>query len=108
MVEVQDFVVFFYDWNEWINFECYVFNVVVCVFNGMQCIIDIVNNYVCISFNFGLILLLWMEKADFKIYVCILMVDCESQFIFGGYGLVMVQVYSYFILLFCNCCDKEM
>ena len=106
-VEVQDLAAPFHDWNERINFECYAPNAAARVLNGAQRIIDIVNNYARISFNFGPTLLSWMEKADPKTYARILMADRESQALFGGHGSVMAQAHSHLILPLCNRRDKE-
>ena len=106
-VEVQDSAAPFHDWNERINFECYAPNATARVLNGEQRIIDIVNNYARISFNFGPTLLSWMEKADPQTYARILMADRESQELFGGHGSAMAQAHSHLILPLCNRRDKE-
>lgn len=106
-VEVQDSAAPFHDWNERINFECYAPNATARVLNGEQRIIDIVNNYARISFNFGPTLLSWMEKADPQTYARILMADRQSQELFGGHGSAMAQAHSHLILPLCNRRDKE-
>ncbi|NRA52329.1 MAG: DUF3536 domain-containing protein, partial [Phaeodactylibacter sp.] len=106
-VEVQDSAAPFHDWNERINFECYAPNATARVLNEDQRIIDIVNNYARISFNFGPTLLSWMEVADPKTYEGILQADQQSQVLFGGHGSAMSQAHSHLILPLCNRRDKE-
>ena len=52
----------YHDWNERITAECYLPNAYARRVDGQGRIIEIVNNYEGISFNFGPTLLLWLEK----------------------------------------------
>ena len=49
-------------------------------------IIDIINNYSKISFNFGPTLLSWMEKKTPDVYQAVLEADIMSQKNFSGLG----------------------
>ena len=79
VVELQDSAAPFHDWNERINFECYAMNAAARILDGEQNIINIVNNYSRLSFNFGPTLLSWMEEADPDTYKAILNADKISQ-----------------------------
>jgi alpha-amylase/alpha-mannosidase (GH57 family) len=59
-VEIQESARPFHDWNDRINFECYAPNAAARILNDGQKIIEIINNYQHISFNFGPTLLSWL------------------------------------------------
>jgi alpha-amylase/alpha-mannosidase (GH57 family) len=105
-VELQDSAAPFHDWNERINFECYAPNAAARILNSEQRIVDIVNNYARISFNFGPTLLSWMKEADPVTYARILQADKDSQDLFGGHGSALAQSHSHLILPLCNERDK--
>jgi alpha-amylase/alpha-mannosidase (GH57 family) len=106
-VELQDSASPFHDWNERINFECYAPNTAARLLDNERQIINIVNNYSRISFNFGPTLLSWMEKADPATYQAILQADKESRSLLGGRGSALAQVYGHLILPLANRRDKE-
>src|SRR5574344_2837789 len=60
-VELQPSASPCHDWNERVNNECYAPNSVAKVVNNKNQILNIVNNYSCMSFNFGPTLLSWLE-----------------------------------------------
>ena len=106
-IERQDSAAPFHDWNERINFECYAPNAAARILDRENCIINIVNNYARISFNFGPTLLSWMENADPEAYRLILEADRQSREHFGGHGSAVAQVHSHLILPLANRRDKE-
>jgi len=106
-IELQESAAPFHDWNERIDSECYNTNANSRVLDDEGKIIDIVNNYSKISFNFGPTLLSWMEKNSPETYAGILKADKESMENFGGYGSAMAQVYNHLIMPLCNRRDKE-
>lgn len=106
-VELQDSAAPFHDWNERINFECYAPNAAARILNAEQRIVNIVNNYARISFNFGPTLLSWMENADPETYARILKADQDSQALYDGHGSALAQSHSHLILPLCNQRDKE-
>jgi alpha-amylase/alpha-mannosidase (GH57 family) len=59
-VEMQDSAHPFHDWNERINAECYSHNAASRIVDGEGRILNIVNNYAKMSFNFGPTLLSWL------------------------------------------------
>ena len=61
-VEIEDSAYPYHDWNERITAECYAPNAASRILDSDKRIIDIVNNYARISFNFGPTLLTWLEQ----------------------------------------------
>jgi alpha-amylase/alpha-mannosidase (GH57 family) len=106
-IEQQEGAEPFHDWNEKINSECYNPNAVARILNAQNEIIDIVNNYGKISFNFGPTLLSWQKKYAPATYQAIIEGDQESQRNFGGHGSAMAQVYNHIIMPLANKKDKE-
>jgi alpha-amylase/alpha-mannosidase (GH57 family) len=106
-VEYQDSAEPFHDWNERITQECYGPNGASRILSDEQRIVDIVNNYAKISFNFGPTLLSWLEINRPKTYRRILKADEESMTNFGGHGSAMAQVYNHIIMPLANRRDKE-
>ena len=68
----------YHDWNARINVECYSPNGCARVFDGQHRILDIINNYEYISFNFGPTLLIWLEAKAPLTYQRILEADRRS------------------------------
>ncbi len=105
-VEVQDSAYPFHDWNGRITEECYARNSASRILGNGK-IIDIVNNYSRISFNFGPTLLNWMKKQTPEVYQAILNADKESQEYFSGHGSAMAQSYNHIIMPLANSRDQE-
>lgn len=97
-IEVQDSAYPFRDWNERITAECYSPNTASRIFDEKRRIINIVNNYSKISFNFGPTLLSWMESHSPEVYQGILDADIESRKNFSGHGSAIAQVYNHMIM----------
>ncbi|SIT74255.1 DUF3536 domain-containing protein [Pontibacter indicus] len=97
-VELQESAHPYHDWNERITDECYARNTASRIQNGKGQIVDIMNNYARMSFNFGPTLLEWMEKKAPDIYQSILDADKESQRRFSGHGAALAQVYNHMIM----------
>lgn len=106
-IEIQPSAFPYHDWNERITKECYYPNAFSRVLNDDQKIIDIVDNYSKISFNFGPTLLSWMEQHAVETYQAILDSDKESLKNFSGHGSAMAQVYNHMIMPLANRRDKE-
>ena len=106
-IEVQPSAFPYHDWNERITRECYYPNAFSRVLNDEGKIIDIVNNYARMSFNFGPTLLSWMEQHAPQTYAAILESDQLSQRYFDGHGSAMAQVYNHLIMPLANKRDKE-
>lgn len=106
-IELQDSAAPYHDWNERISHECYHPNGVARVLNNDNKIVDIVNNYARLSFNFGPTLLSWLEKNDVKTYQSIVNADKDSKKRFDGHGSAIAQVYNHIIMPLANKRDKE-
>lgn len=105
-IELQESAQPFHDWNERITYECYAPNATSRILSHDGKIIDIVNNYAKISFNFGPTLLSWLEKYASPTYQHIVEGDKISQSTFG-HGSAMAQVYNHIIMPLANRRDKE-
>ena len=105
-VELQDAAYPHHDWNSRITAECYAPNASSRILDSDRKIIDIVNNYSRISFNFGPTLLSWMERHKPEIYQKILEADRESQKNFSGHGSALAQCYNHLIMPLANHKDK--
>lgn len=105
-IEVQDSANPFHDWNERVTAECYTPNSVSKIVTQDNKILDIVNNYSYISFNFGPTLLSWMEQHSPYTYQRIIKADVESASRNNGHGNAMAQVYNHIIMPLANKNDK--
>src|SRR5690606_20278799 len=106
-IEHQESATPYHDWNERITQECYGPNGVSRILNDEQRIVDIVNNYSRMSYNFGPTLLSWLETHRPKTYQRIIDSDKASISYFGGHGSAMAQVYNHIIMPLANRRDKE-
>lgn len=106
-IEYQDSANPYHDWNERITSECYAPNGASRILSDERRIVDIVNNYSRMSFNFGPTLLSWLENNRPKTYRQILRADRESMQHFGGHGSALAQVYNHIIMPLANRRDKE-
>jgi len=97
-VELQDTAHPYHDWNERVTAECYGPNSASRVLNPDGRIVDIMNNYSRISFNFGPTLLAWLERSQPEIYAAIIEADQRSREIHGGHGSALAQVYNHMIM----------
>src|SRR5947209_539412 len=105
-VEYQESAYPYHDWNERITAECYAPNSASRILDGDGRILQIVNNYSKISFNFGPTLLSWMEQKSPAVYQAILSADRESQQLFSGHGSAVAQAYNHMILPLASRQDK--
>ncbi len=106
-IELQDSALPFHDWNERINKECYNPNSVSKIVDSRNRILDVVNNYELMSFNFGPTLLSWMEHFAPLTYERIIKADIESIAEHNGHGNAIAQVYNHIIMPLANEKDKE-
>lgn len=96
----------YHDWNERIAHECYRANAHARIVDGQGKILNIINNYSHISFNFGPTLFRWLEKKFPLAYQRIIEADRESLKRLG-HGNAMAQVYDHLIMPLANKRDKE-
>jgi alpha-amylase/alpha-mannosidase (GH57 family) len=106
-VELQDSAYPYHDWNERITAECYAPNATSRIVDDEQRILQLVNNYAQISFNFGPTLLSWLESKAPKVYEAIRRADKQSQEKFDGHGSAIAQGYNHMILPLANRRDKN-
>jgi len=88
----------FHDWNERINKECYAANAASRVLDEKGRILDIINNYEKISFNFGPTLIKWLKKKAPFTYERIIEADRTSRKENNGHGNAIAQVYNHIIM----------
>jgi len=106
-VELQDSAYPYHDWNERVTAECYAPNATSRLFDEQQRIVELVNNYAQISFNFGPTLFLWMAQKAPDVLESIRQADQASRERFGGHGSAIAQVYNHMILPLASARDKE-
>ena len=106
-IEQQDSAMPFHDWNERINSECYNPNSVSKIVDSKNQILDVVNNYEYISYNFGPTLLSWMEEFAPLAYERIIRADVTSRKLHSGHGNAIAQVYNHMIMPLANERDKQ-
>jgi alpha-amylase/alpha-mannosidase (GH57 family) len=105
-IEKQDSAAPCHDWNERILRECYEPNCYARIVDGSGRIIEIVNNYELMSFNFGPTLFSWMEKKAKAVYASILEADRLSVRRLK-HGNAIAQAYNHMILPLANDHDRE-
>ncbi|MCL2336286.1 MAG: glycoside hydrolase, partial [Firmicutes bacterium] len=105
-VELQDSARPYHDWNERITAECYAPNTAARILNEQGLIMDIVNNYSKISYNFGPTLLDWLKYNNREVYQSVLDSDRESRERFSGHGSAFAQAYNHMIMPLANRNDK--
>ena len=106
-IEREDSAYPYHDWNERVTAECYAPNTASRILDSERRIIDIVNNYERISFNFGPTLSSWMERRYPETYRAILEADKKSRERLNGHGNALAQVYNHLIMPLANSCDKR-
>jgi len=96
----------FHDWNERVAAECYAPNSRARILDGKGRIVEIVNNFSAISFDFGPTLLSWLETHAPEIYRALQEADRDSRDKFSGHGSAMAQCHSHMIMPLANLRDK--
>ncbi len=87
-----------HDWNARVARECYVPNGEARVLDGAGRIVDLVDNYEWMSFNFGPTLLAWLEGAHPHAYARLQLADRASAARLDGHGNAMAQAFHHAIL----------
>jgi alpha-amylase/alpha-mannosidase (GH57 family) len=96
----------YHDWNTRIAAECYTPNSCARIYDAERRILDIVNNYGKLSFNFGPTLLAWLEDHATLTYERLLAADRQSLARLG-HGNAIAQAYNHIILPLANPRDRE-
>ncbi len=105
-IEIQQSAHPFHDWNQRIKFECYQPNSMARIYDSSGKIIDLVNNFEQISFNFGPTLLSWLQKHDIYTYKKIINADKRSRKLYSGHGNAVAQAYNHMIMPLANERDR--
>lgn len=105
-IEVETSAYPYHDWNTRINEECYTPNSCARIFDSQHRILDIINNYEFISFNFGPTLLSWLAAKAPLAYQRILDADRRSLARLG-HGNALAQAYNHVILPLASPRDRE-
>jgi len=106
-VELQDEAYPYHDWNKRITAECYAQNAASRILVEDRKIIDIVNNYIKISSDFGPTLMSWLQRHEPAVYKSIQEADKRSRDLFSGHGAAMAQAYNHMIMPLANERDKR-
>jgi len=106
-VEAENSAAPFHDWNERITSECYAPNSASRILDSQKKIIDIVNNYSRMSFDFGPTLLSWLARHRPDVYEAVLQADQDSRGRFSGHGSALGQAYNHMIMPLANSRDKR-
>ena len=88
----------YHDWNDCITAGCYAPNAGARILDNDERIVDIVNNYSRISFNFGPTLLAWIEEHTPDVLAAIVEADMQSRKRLSGHGSALAQAYNHTIL----------
>ena len=107
VIEQQDSAYPYHDWNERITHECYGPNGASRILDENKNIVNILNNYARMSFNFGPTLLQWMQQYAPEAYRSVIEADKLSLEYFGGHGSALAQVYNHIIMPLASRRDKE-
>ena len=106
-IEIQESASPYHDWNARIAAECYAQNATSRILDEQDRIVQIVNTYARISFNFGPTLLSWLQLHDAETYAAILAADVESRARFSGHGSAIAQAYNHIIMPLANDRDRR-
>jgi alpha-amylase/alpha-mannosidase (GH57 family) len=106
-VEIQDSAAPYHDWNQRITRECYAPNCRARLTDGQGKIINLLNNYAWMSFNFGPTLLTWMTESAPEVLGGIVEGDRLSRERRHGHGNALAQVYNHMIMPLAGPRDKR-
>lgn len=106
-VEVQDSAAPDHDWNARVTRECYGPNSRARLVDGQGRIVNLLNNYAWMSFNFGPTLLAWLAEARPNVLRGIVEGDRLSRERRGGHGNALAQGYNHIIMPLATPTDKR-
>jgi hypothetical protein len=106
-VEVQDSAAPYHDWNERITRECYAPNARARLVSDRGRIINLINNYAWMSFNFGPTLLSWLDEKAPEVVRSLVEADRASRERCGGHGNALAQAYNHLIMPLASERDKR-
>ncbi len=105
-IEIQESAHPWHDWNTRISKECYAPNTQARILDEKGWLVNIINNYEHISFNFGPTLLSWMEEHDPDTFQAIVDADRTSRKNRSGHGNAIAQAYNHMIMPLASARDK--
>lgn len=105
-IEAQESAHPFHDWNERVAYECYTPNTHARILDEHGLLMDVINNYEYISFDFGPTLMAWLEKSAPATYHGVLQADALSQKRHSGHGNAIAQAYNHMIMPLATTRDK--
>jgi alpha-amylase/alpha-mannosidase (GH57 family) len=102
-IELQHTAAPFHDWNERIFQECYKPNTEAIIADlTTNRILEKINNFEYINFNFGPTLLYWIKEKHPDILEKIIEADKKSVIVHNGHGNAIAQVYNHIIMPLAN------
>jgi alpha-amylase/alpha-mannosidase (GH57 family) len=102
-IELQPTASPFHDWNERIFQECYKPNTEAIIADlTTDRILERINNFEYINFNFGPTLLYWIKEKHPDILEKIIEADKKSVKVHNGHGNAIAQVYNHIIMPLAN------
>ncbi len=107
VIERQDSAYPYHDWNQRVDAECYTPNTAARILDAEQYIVELLNNYEYISFNFGPTLMRWLERYSPATYRKIIEADTASVHRNNGHGNAIAQIYNHIIMPLATRKDKE-
>lgn len=105
-IEIQESAHPWHDWNTRISKECYAPNTQARILDDKGWLVDIINNYEYLSFNFGPTLLSWMEEHDPETLHAVVQADVVSRRKRSGHGNAIAQAYNHMIMPLASRRDK--
>lgn len=94
------------NWNERITRECYEANAKASILDAHGQVVERVNNFEKISFNFGPTLMAWLRRKEPVVYQAILEADRKSVLAHDGHGNAIAQCYNHMIMPLASRRDK--
>jgi alpha-amylase/alpha-mannosidase (GH57 family) len=102
-IELQPTALPYHDWNERIFQECYKPNTEAIIADlKTNEVLERVNNYENINFNFGPTLLHWIKNKHPEVFKKIIDADKKSIEVHNGHGNAIAQVYNHIIMPLAN------
>lgn len=105
-IELQPSAKPFHDWNERIWAECYKPNSEAEIIDNTGNVVDRLNNYELLNFNFGPTLLAWIKNKHYETYEKIIEADRISTAKHNGHGNAIAMCYNHMIMPLANLNDK--
>jgi alpha-amylase/alpha-mannosidase (GH57 family) len=96
----------YHDWNDKILHECYLPNSEAKIKDENGKVLEIINNYEYMNFNFGPTLLNWIKTKYPEVYVRIIEADKRSIEKHHGHGNAIAMCYNHIIMPLANKQDK--